>query len=97
MGNQEHPEDAYNLVNTNMTEGFPLSIIEAMACGKAVVARNVGGMNEAIANCGIMIKNHNLTEFASEIIKLLKDVQLRNKLEISALRNVSEQFGNPGR
>jgi polysaccharide biosynthesis protein PelF len=97
MGGTKEPEEAYNVadvvVNFSFAEGFPFSIIEAMACGKVVVATDVGGVKEALEDCGILLKSSSHpSEFANAIVKVLTDHKLRYKLEASALRRVKEVF-----
>src|SRR4029079_18513602 len=45
------------VVLASNAEGSPMSIIEAMATGKAIIATSVGGVPEQLANgdCGILI------------------------------------------
>jgi glycosyltransferase involved in cell wall biosynthesis len=97
MGNTKEPEKAYNLgdviVSFSFMEGFPFSIIEAMACQKAIVATDVGGVKEALEGCGIILKsNSHPREFASAIVKLLTDEKLRSELGAFALRKVKTLF-----
>jgi polysaccharide biosynthesis protein PelF len=97
MGGTKEPEKAYNLadivVNFSAMEGFPFSVIEAMACGKVVVATDVGGVKEALEDCGLLLKSSSHpSEFANAIVKVLTDHKLRCKLEASALRRVKELF-----
>ena len=96
MGSTKEPEKAYNagdlIVFSGITEGFPFSIIEAMACGKAVVATVVGGVPEALGDCGLLVKSRQPRELANAIIKLLADEKLRNQLGAAALKRAREQF-----
>jgi glycosyltransferase involved in cell wall biosynthesis len=97
MGGTKEPEKAYSVadvvVNFSFAEGFPFSIIEAMACGKVVVATDVGGVKEALENCGILLKSSSHpSEFANAIVKVLTDHKLKYELEVSALRRVKELF-----
>ena len=96
MGSTKEPEKAYNagdlIVFSGITEGFPFSIIEAMACGKAVVATAVGGVPEALGDCGLLVKSRQPRELANAIIKLLADEKLRNQLGAAALKRAREQF-----
>jgi len=96
MGKTTEPEKAYNLADvvamSSLTEAFPFAAIEAMACGKPVVATDVGGTSEAIEGCGILVRSRNPPELARAIVKLLKDKPLRTRLGDAALRRARDKF-----
>jgi glycosyltransferase involved in cell wall biosynthesis len=97
MGSTSEPEKAYNLadlvVNFSYIEGFPFSIIEAMACQKAIVATDVGGVKEALEGCGLILKsNSHPRQFAKMILNVLNDEKLRYDLGTSALKKVKATF-----
>ncbi|MCH8003858.1 MAG: glycosyltransferase family 4 protein [Nanoarchaeota archaeon] len=58
-------------VTASLWEGFNIPAAEAQACGKKVVAFDVGSHPEIIKK-GILVKNKDLNEFANAVIKLLK-------------------------
>ncbi len=70
------------LVLPSRTEGWGLSLMEAMACGKPVVASRVGGIPELVRNGreGILVKAGDVQELADAILRLLKDPSLRARL-----------------
>jgi glycosyltransferase involved in cell wall biosynthesis len=96
MGKTTEPEKAYNLGDvvamSGLTEAFPFAAIEAMACGKAVVATDVGGTREALEGCGILVRSRNPPELARAIVKLLKDKPLRTMLGEAALKRARDKF-----
>ncbi|MHB1868437.1 MAG: GT4 family glycosyltransferase PelF [Nitrososphaerales archaeon] len=96
MGGTREPEKAYNLGDvvafSSITEGFPFAIIEAMACGKAVVATNVGGIDEALEGCGLLVKSRSPKDLANGILTLLRDKELRKDLETKAISRAKNQF-----
>ena len=96
MGSTKEPEKAYNegdvVVFSGITEGFPFSVIEAMACGKPVVATAVGGVPEALGGCGLMVKSRQPRDLANAIVTLMKDEKLRNELGAAALKRARQQF-----
>jgi glycosyltransferase involved in cell wall biosynthesis len=77
---------------TSISEAFPFSVIEAMACGRAVVASDVGGVREALDGCGVVVRPRDVETFASEVARLLDDESLRAKLGARARAKVVEQF-----
>ena len=57
----------------SLQEGFPTVIPEAMACGKPIVATNVGGLPEAINNdIGMLVKPASSRELALSILEALE-------------------------
>ena len=96
MGNTREPEKVYNaadvIVLSSIAEGFPYSIIEAMACKKAIVSTDVGGIREALGGCGLLVRSRHPHDLANAIVKLLKDKELRDELGAAAAKRVSENF-----
>ncbi len=96
VGKVKDPERAYNaadvVVVSSITEGFPFAVIEAMACGKAVVATDVGGIREALEGCGLLVRSSHPRELAGAIVRLLRDKDLRERLGQSAIRRANEGF-----
>lgn len=66
----------------SLSEGFPMVIIEALACGLPVVASRVGGMPEIITDDtnGYLVEAKDDTAVANKIIVLLQDEKLRKKI-----------------
>lgn len=100
MGKTSKAADAYNgadaVVLTSLTEGFPFSIIEAMACGKPIVSTNVGGVPEALEGCGILVKSRRPKEFSEALVNVLTDVKLRSTLSKNALDRARAIFSRVG-
>jgi polysaccharide biosynthesis protein PelF len=96
MGGTSEPEKAFNaadvVVISSVTEGLPLTACESMACGKAVVASDVGGTREAVQGCGILVKSRNPHVMANAIITLLKDEKLRNEFGAAGLKKSRAEF-----
>jgi glycosyltransferase involved in cell wall biosynthesis len=78
----------------SLWEGFGLSIIEAMALSKPVVASNVGGIPEVVVDgiTGILTDPKNEASLEEAILKLLKDAALREKMGVSGNMRVREYF-----
>lgn len=64
------------------SEGLPISIIEAMAAGKPIVASNVGGIPELVIDhiSGFLVNGTDINKAAEYISILLKDAELREKM-----------------
>jgi hypothetical protein len=84
--------DADVVLLTSISEAFPYSVIEAMACEKAVVASDVGGVGEALEGCGVLVKPRDDERFAVEVSRLLDDHHLRLRLGAKARARVMEDF-----
>jgi len=73
---------------------YPISILEAMAVGRPVVATRVGGIAEFIKSGknGILVNPHDSETLARNILALLDDPALRKRLGDSAARFVAKHF-----
>lgn len=75
----EHFERADLFVLSSNYEGLPLSVLEAMSFGLAVVATNVGGVKEAVLDrkTGLLSDRSDAAALAVNIEKLAADPHLR--------------------
>jgi glycosyltransferase involved in cell wall biosynthesis len=66
-------------VNTSLHEGLPLSIVEAMACGKPIVSAAVGGIPEVVTHGehGFLVEGREASRFADSCLALIRDESLR--------------------
>jgi glycosyltransferase involved in cell wall biosynthesis len=65
-------------LHPGVNEGFPLSVIEAMACGKAIVAHRSGGTIEALEGAGILLGDDD--DWRTTADHLMEDAALRKKM-----------------
>lgn len=79
----------------SLSEGLSLSLLEAMAAGKPVVATTVGGNPEVISHgeTGFLVPPGHPESLSSRIILLLQDQPLARKFGINGQQRVYEKFG----
>jgi glycosyltransferase involved in cell wall biosynthesis len=77
-----------------MWEGFNLPLAEAQACGKPVVAFDIGPHPEVVKDgeTGFLVPAQDIHALAEAMIKLLGNVKLRQRLGENACRIVREKF-----
>lgn len=68
------------VVLSSLSEGLPLSIIEAAMSGRATVATDVGGVGEAVGGGGILVPAGDVSAFAAACVRVLTDAPLRHRL-----------------
>ena len=75
------------LVLPSFSESFGLVLIEALACEKAVIGSDVGGISEIITdNVGLLIDPNDSSSLSDAIDKIIGDDGFRNKLSSNARR-----------
>jgi glycosyltransferase involved in cell wall biosynthesis len=81
-------------LNTSVSEGLPLSILEAMAHGKPVVAPMVGGIPEVIRHGreGLLAAERCTERLAGLCLQLIQDSDLRIHLGRNAAARVQARF-----
>ncbi|MFZ1491999.1 MAG: glycosyltransferase family 4 protein [Candidatus Competibacter denitrificans] len=81
----------------SLNEGLPLAVLEAMACGRPVVATPVGGVMEAVedGHTGFLIPPNEPQALAKAICDLLDNEALRCKLGQQARVVVEKHFSLP--
>lgn len=90
--NEVYQNADISLIPTLYCEGTSLSCIEAMACGNAVIATNIGGLPNLIINdFNGMLINPDKDELLDAIEKVITDKEYRKKLRMNALE-VSKEF-----
>jgi glycosyltransferase involved in cell wall biosynthesis len=84
MGSTKDPHgvvrDADVMLMTSISEGLPMSILEAMAQARPVVATAVGGVPEVLRGCGIVQPPGDVHALASGVVTLLRDPRLATRL-----------------
>ncbi len=79
---------------SSVTEGLGTSVLDAMACGKPVVASSAGGIPEAVTDgvTGVLVKPRDHVALARALVALLEDEHARRKMGDAGLRRVREHF-----
>ena len=73
-------------------EGMALAVLEAMACGRSVVATDVAGMGEALGSCGALLPPAEAEPLAAAIAARLADPELRAEEGRLARARVMDRF-----
>ncbi|MFD4140292.1 DUF3492 domain-containing protein [Streptomyces sp. NPDC058572] len=98
IGAPEAPElvDAYAagevIVLSSVVEGFPISLVEAMFCGRATVSTDVGAVVEVIGGTGLVVPPRNPRALADACLALLRDPERRERLGAAARARALELF-----
>ncbi len=78
----------------SLRDGLPNTLLEAMACGRPVVASAVGGMLDVLTDGvdGIMLPPQDDSAWVDTLHRLLRDPQTREQLGASARQTVITRF-----
>ena len=81
-------------VMSSVTEGLGTSLLDAMACGKAIVATTAGGIPEVVKDgeTGLLVPPRDDAALARAIIALLADEHARRTMGAAGLQRVRERF-----
>ena len=80
-------------VLASLTEGFPNSLVEAMAAGRPVVATNVGGNSDAVRpSTGMLVPPGDPKSFARALERVLDDEDLRRRMRAAALKIARTEY-----
>ncbi|UCD63465.1 MAG: glycosyltransferase family 4 protein [Candidatus Zixiibacteriota bacterium] len=81
-------------VLSSISEGHPLSVVEAMAAGRPVVATDVGGLSEIVTpgETGFLVEPKNSSAMADRIAELLRDRELRRDMGEAGRRIARDRF-----
>jgi glycosyltransferase involved in cell wall biosynthesis len=78
----------------SLKEGMPFALLEAMACGNAVICSDIPGINDVITHGenGLLVPTKNSKALANAILRLLIDGDLRKKLGNNARQLMVEKY-----
>ena len=79
---------------SSVTEGLGTSLLDAMACSRAIVATRAGGIPEVVEDgvTGILTAPRDHTAMAQAIVRLLGDAKARERMGTAGLARVQEHF-----
>ena len=85
---------AHVAVLPSRREGLPLSLMEAAACGRAMIASNVPGCREIVVHeeTGLLFPVDDAAALADAMARLAADPQLRARCAAAARKLVAERF-----
>jgi len=85
---------AHVAVLPSRREGLPLSLMEAAACGRAMIASDVPGCREIVLHeqTGLLFPLDDAAALADAMARLAADPQLRTRCALAAGKLVAEKF-----
>lgn len=87
----EHLNMSSAFVLPSYTEGFPNSVLEAMALGKTIIATDVGAIPQMLSGgCGIVVKAKDAAELKSALIKVMTENV--DEYGVNALNKVKNEY-----
>lgn len=86
--------DAHIAVLPSYREGLPKSLLEAAACGRAMVSTDVPGCREVCRNgeTGLLVPARSVKPLADALEKLTTDTELRNTFGAAARQAAETEF-----
>ncbi|HQY89676.1 MAG TPA: glycosyltransferase, partial [Tepidisphaeraceae bacterium] len=78
----------------SLTEGVPLTVLEAMACGLPVVATRVGGTPEALADgiTGLLVPPGDPRQLADALLRIHNDASMAQRMGLAGRARVETLF-----
>jgi glycosyltransferase involved in cell wall biosynthesis len=79
---------------SSVTEGLGTSLLDAMACSRAIVATRAGGIPEVVEDgvTGILVNPRDHAAMAQAIVRLLEDDMRRKQMGEAGFARVNERF-----
>ena len=85
-----HEADAF--IMTSLTEGLPMSLLEAMAARLPCIATAVGGIPELLSgDAGLLAQPRDVQGIAAAIDSLVRDAGLREKIAAQAVARIAAE------
>ena len=82
------------LVHPSLRDGMPNAVLEGMACGKAVIATQAGGVMEMLhdGKNGRLVSINDINSISTAIQEVLSDKALQSKLGAAARQTILDKF-----
>ena len=79
---------------SSVTEGLGTSLLDAMACGRPIVATRAGGIPEIVEDevSGLLVPPRDHHALAEAIVRALKDPALRQRMGSAGFERVRDRF-----
>lgn len=79
---------------SSVTEAFPMSVLEAMACARPVVCTDVGGVSEVVENgvSGFLVPPSNPAQLAARLTGLLSRPDLMKRMGEAGRRRIEADY-----
>lgn len=97
-GTTDSPQQWYGIFDcalmTSTTEAFPITLIEAMACGLPVVATDIAGIPDIVVHgeTGFLASPSELDKLAQYVIRLASDPELRQRMGTVGRKRALAEF-----
>jgi glycosyltransferase involved in cell wall biosynthesis len=79
-------------VLSSISEGFPYTVLESMACMRPVAGTDVGGVSEALEGFGIVVPPRDPEALGRAVVQLLDDGEFRGELGRRAREEVLAKY-----
>jgi glycosyltransferase involved in cell wall biosynthesis len=81
-------------VMSSVTEGLGTSLLDAMACGRPIVATTAGGIPEIVDDgvTGVLVPPRDAPALAAAIVRALRDAPLRERMGRAGFDRVNDRF-----
>ena len=78
-------------IMSSISEGFPKSLIEAMACGLPCISTDVGSCSSIINGAGLAVEKESVEQLFESMVKMIEDKSLRDNFSKEAIK-LSTQY-----
>ncbi len=83
-------------VLSSISEGFPFTVLESMACERPVVGTDVGGVKESLEGFGFVVPPRDPEKFGQAVVDLLQQDDLRLQMGRKAREEVILKYRTDG-